>query len=55
MDGERATAIYIAAVLGADPDLQNEEEKEYYSKINSDIEKAKEKYGSNVMFEIPDD
>lgn len=55
MDGERATRLYVDAVLGAEPEFQDDEEIEYYTKIKKEIEEAKEKYSSNLMFEIPDD
>lgn len=55
MTGERATRLYIDAVLGVKSDFQNDEEAEYYTKIKKEIEEAKEKYGSNLMFDIPND
>lgn len=55
MDGERATRLYVDALLGAEPEFQDEEEAKYYAKIKEEIEEAKEKYGSNLMFDIPND
>ncbi len=53
MTGERMNQIYLQACLNENPNLKNEEEKEFYNNLIQEMQAAEKESGKPIEWVIP--